>query len=147
MLKKLTSSGSVVAAGGVVQYQRNSASLPEVLLVKTHKWKGRYSIVGGKIKRNETLHEGLIREIAEETGLKAVVEKHLVTFDQIKQSGYYKDYINHIFIDYIVTTSSKKVRLNCEAQDFVWVPAEEALAELNIEPNARHTLEIYCGNY
>lgn len=147
MLNSLTANGSIVAAGGVVQYQRTSTSLPEVLLVKTHKWKGRYSIVGGKIKRNEKLHEGLMREIAEETGLKAVVEKHLVTFDQIKQSGYYRDYINHIFIDYIATTSSKKVSLNDEAQDFVWIPAEEALAELDIEPNARHTLEVYCKNY
>ena len=48
-----------------------------------------------------------------------------------------------MFVDYRIKAESKKVRLNHEAQDYIWTPAEQALAELDIEPNAKHTLELY----
>lgn len=143
MMQKLVGPGSVVAAGGIIEYQANSTSLPEVLLVKTHKWGGKYSIVGGKVRRGERLHQALVREINEETGLNANIGQHIATFDQIKNSGYYQDYVHHMFVDYAVKVESKKVRLNEEAQDYIWAPAEQALAEINIEPNAKHTLELY----
>ncbi|MDP3947717.1 MAG: hypothetical protein Q8Q41_03450 [bacterium] len=28
-------------------------------------------------------------------------------------------------------------------QDYVWMPAKQALRDLDIEPNARHTVELY----
>jgi len=129
--------GSVVAVGGIIEYKK------EILLVKTHKWDGRYSIVGGRVRRNERLDEALIREIKEETGLKAVIGKHICTFDQIENSGYYVPGIQHIFVDKVVKVKNKKVRLNEEAEDFIWIPPRLALKELPIEPNARHTLELY----
>jgi ADP-ribose pyrophosphatase YjhB (NUDIX family) len=143
MMQKLVGAGSVVAAGGIIEYQANSNSLPEVLLVKTHKWGHKYSMVGGKVRRGERLHQALIREVKEETGLKTEVGAHICTFDQIKNSGYYQDYVHHMFVDYVAKVESKKVRLNDEAQDYIWAPAEQALAELNIEPNAKHTLQLY----
>lgn len=137
--------GSVVATGGIIEYQ-SAGKFPEVLLVKTHKWGDRYSMVGGRVRRNERLRAALAREIKEETGLSAQTGRHLCTFDQIKDSGYYKVGIHHVFVDYVATVGSKRVRLNEEAQDYLWVPAEVALAELDIEPNARHTLELYAGS-
>ncbi len=145
MMQKLIGPGSVVATGGVIEYQQTSKSLPEILLVKTHKWNNRYSIVGGKVRRGERLGQALTREVSEETGLKTEISQHICTFDQIKNSGYYLDYVHHMFVDYIVKSSSKKVRLNDEAQDYIWAPAEQALAELDIEPNARHTLNLYVN--
>src|SRR3989338_5287849 len=59
--------GSVVAAGAMIESE-NSRGQKEILLVKTHKWGGRYSIVGGKVKRNEKLDDALKREVKEETG-------------------------------------------------------------------------------
>lgn len=146
MFQKLINPGSVVATGGIITYQSKLSSLPEVLLVKTHKWGHRYSMVGGKVRRGERLHDALIREVKEETGLNADIGNHIATFDQLKDSGYYQDYIHHMFVDYEVRVDSKKVRLNDEAQDYIWAPAEQALAELNIEPNARHTLELYAAS-
>lgn len=141
---QLISPGSIVATGGIITYQSRKNSLPEVLLVKTHKWGHRYSMVGGKVRRGERLHDALKREIKEETGLRAEVGKHIATFDQLKNSGYYQDYVHHMFVDYEVRVDSKRVQLNEEAQAYIWAPAEQALAELDIEPNARHTLETYC---
>ena len=134
--------GSVVATGAIIEHEPTK----DILLVKTHKWGNRYSIVGGKIKRNERLSEGLLREVKEETGLRGKVGRHICTFDQIRNSGYYLTGMQHIFVDNVVSTENKKVRLNEEAQDFVWISAKEALENLDIEPNARKTIKLYSDS-
>jgi len=137
--------GSIVAVGGIIEYAKPTQSgEKEVLLVKTHKWGGRYSIVGGKVRRNERLADAWMREIKEETGLGADVGEDICAFDQIKNSGYYKSAVNHIFVDKIARANSQKVKLNDEAEDYVWILPSEALAKLDIELNARHTLEHYA---
>ena len=137
--------GSVVAVGGIIEYAKPTRSgEKEILLVKTHKWGGRYSIVGGKVKRNERLADAYTREIKEETGLCADIGKDLCAFDQIKNSGYYNSAVSHVFIDKIAQVGSQKVRLNDEAEDHIWILPSEALVKLDIEQNARHTLELYA---
>ncbi len=136
--------GSVVTVGGIIEYGEARKNEKEILLAKTHKWGGRYSIVGGKVRRNERLAEALVREVREETGLAGAVGEHLATFDQIKHSGYYLKEVSYVFVDSIVHAGSKHVVLNDEAQGFVWMPAETALRDLDIEPNARHTVELYA---
>jgi len=135
---------AVVAVGAIMEHRPNQAKRAEVLLVRTHKWGNLYSIVGGKVRQNERLSQALIREVKEETGLSSEVGTHLCTFDQIKNSGYYKPGIQHIFVDNVVSVTSKRVKLNEEAQDYVWMPVEEALGNLEIEPNAKHTLQLYA---
>lgn len=137
--------GSVVATGAIIEHQSmQTKSAREILLVKTHKWGNQYSMVGGKVRRNEKLTQALVREVKEETGLNAEVGRHICTFDQIKNSGYYLAGVQHIFVDNVVKVTSKRVRLNDEAQSYVWATAEEALKSLPIEPNARHTIELYA---
>lgn len=140
--------GSVVSVGGIIEYARpDRVGEKEVLLVKTHKWGGRYSVVGGKVRRNERLQDALLREVKEETGLRGEAGEHLCTFDQIKNSGYYLPGTQHIFVDNVVRVGSRRVVLNEEAQDFIWMPARAALRDLDIEPNARHTLELYASSH
>ncbi len=136
--------GSIVAVGGIIEYQPPRNKEKEILLVQTHKWRGRYSIVGGKVRRNERLADALIREVKEETGLQCSVGEHICTFDQIKNSGYYLPGVQQVFVDNVVGAGSRRVRLNDEAEGFIWTPAEKALSELPIEPNARHTIELYA---
>jgi ADP-ribose pyrophosphatase YjhB (NUDIX family) len=136
--------GSVVATGAIIEHQPHKSTLEkEILLVKTHKWGGRYSIVGGKVRRNERLQQALLREVREETKLSGEIGAHICTFDQLKNSGYYQQGIQHIFVDNIVTVNSKKVTLNDEAQDYIWATPTEALKHLDIEPNARTTVQLY----
>ena len=135
--------GSIVATGGIIEYQpQRSQAEKEVLLVRTHKWGNRYSIVGGKVRRGERLQQALLREVSEETGLRGEVGRHIATFDQIKNSGYYRG-TQHIFVDNVVRVQSKHVVLNEEAQDYIWALPSDALLHLDIEPNARQTLELY----
>lgn len=136
--------GSVVAAGAIIEHEpKTSRREKEILLVKTHKWGGRYSIVGGKVRRNERLRDALLREVKEETMLKGNIGEHICTFDQIKGSGYYRVGVQHVFVDNVVKVKSQKVALNNEAQDYVWALPSEALKHLDIEPNARKTVKLY----
>jgi nucleoside triphosphatase len=137
--------GSVVATGAIIEHQPSKSTLDkEILLVKTHKWGGRYSVVGGKVRRNERLDQALLREVREETKLAGEVGRHIVTFDQLKDSGYYQKGIQHIFVDNVVKVKSKLVNLNEEAQEYIWTRPKDALKSLDIEPNARQTLELYA---
>lgn len=137
--------GSVVATGAIIEHQtRQARQEKEILLVKTHKWGDRYSIVGGKVRRNERLREALLREVKEETRLTGEVGQHIVTFDQLKDSGYYRPGVQHIFVDNVVAVKSKRVVLNEEAQDYIWALPSEALKHLDIEQNARTTIELYA---
>lgn len=133
--------GSVVAAGAIIEHERTK----EILLVKTHKWGNRYSIVGGTVRRNERLRDTLLREVKEETNLNGKVGSHITTFDEIKHSGYYRAGVQHIFVDNVVSVESKKVQLNEEAQEYIWIPAVEALKYLDIEPNAQYTIKQYVA--
>lgn len=144
--RKLMVPGSVVATGAIIEHQPvNSKKDKEILLVKTHKWGSRYSIVGGKVLQNERLDQALLREVEEETALRGEVGQHICTFDQLKNSGYYQTGVSHIFVDNIVKVKTKKVMLNEEAQDYIWVRPADALQHLDIEPNARKTVELYAS--
>ena len=78
--------GSVVATGAIIEYQPRTSRLEKILLVKTHKWGNRYSVVDGKARCNERLEEALLREVKEETSLSGEVAYHICTFDQLKNS-------------------------------------------------------------
>ena len=140
----LMAPGSVVATGAIIEHQPKKARQDkEILLVKTHKWGNRYSIVGGKVRRNERLAQALLREVKEETGLAGGLGAHICTFDQIQDSGYYRCGVQHIFVDNVVKVNQKQVVLNHEAQDYIWALPSEALRQLDIEPNARTTIQRY----
>lgn len=134
--QRLIVPGSVVAGGAIIHHTPSD----EYLFVKTHKWGGRYSIVGEKVQRGERLDEAILRGVREETGLQAKLGKHIVTFDQIKGSGFHRAGMNHIFADYVVEVDTRKVTLDDEAEEYIWVSRDDALVKLDLEPNARHTL-------
>lgn len=145
---KLMVPGATVAAGGIIEYDSPVYKKEkEVLLVKTHKWGGRYSVIGGRVLSRESINDAFKREIKEDTGLDAKIGEHIVTFEKIKNSGYYLPGINRIYIDNVAKVKSKKISLNDEAQDYVWTTAKDALSNINLEPNARYTLELYSKNY
>ncbi len=133
---------SVVAAGAIIE-SAGPRGRRDILLVRTHKWRDRWSIVGGKLRRNELLKEALLREVREETGLRGAVGPHLCTFDQLRGSGYHDPAVHHLFVDFVVRTGRRTIRLNDEAEDSVWLPADIALRDLPLEPNARRTVQTY----
>ncbi len=128
---------SSVAVGPVVMHDN------EVLLVKTHKWNNRYSIIGGSIQKNESLDHAFGRVVAQQTGLNGIIENDVCAFDELPSSGFYQERPPRIFVDKIFRVESKSVKLDHQAEEFIWISPVDALTSLDIEPNARKTLLHY----
>ncbi len=148
LLSKTTNNGfnADVAVGPVIvdhSKRYRSRQKREVLLVRTHKWNGRFSIVGGRLTRGERLTTAFSRVVAQQTGLDIVLGNDVCAFDEMPDSGFYKRGTSRVFVDKVVIATSRDVRLDERAQEYLWIPPDVALKELDIEPNARRTIKIY----
>ena len=116
----------------------------ELLLVKSHKWKNKYVVPGGHVELGETLEEALLREIKEETGLD-VYDIELVLFQEFIYDDAFWKRRHFIFFDYACKSDSTEVRLNSEAQEFVWVSPDDAL-NLLMDAYTKRTIERYLSS-
>ena len=98
----------------------------ELLLVKSHKWPGKYVVPGGHVELGERLEDAAIREAKEETGLD-IYDLKFVNFQQFIYDPSFWKKRHYIFFDYFCRTDSLEVRLNDEAEEHVWVKPDAAL--------------------
>jgi len=113
----------------------------EILLMRSHKWKDMYVIPGGHIELGERMEDALRREILEETGLAIDDLEFLGHQEFIYDEAFWKRR-HFIFFDYVCRTTSTRVTLNDEAQEYTWVSPQESL-RYPVEPYTRHTIEVY----
>ena len=95
----------------------------EALMIRTHKWSGKWGIPGGKIKRGETALAALRREIKEETNLAVKDIEFVLVQDCISSQEFYRD-AHFVLLNYVCRAAGKKldVILNDEGFEFRWVP-------------------------
>ena len=113
----------------------------KLFLMRSHKWRGKYVIPGGHIELGERIEAALRREIKEETNLDVyniefLIFQEFVFDDTFWRKGHF------IFFDHVCKVDSDNVKLNEEAEGYVWVSVEEAL-KLPIEPYTRVAIEAY----
>ena len=99
----------------------------DVLMIRTHKWSGKWGIPGGKIKRGESSLAALRRELKEETGLNITDIEFVLVQDCISSKEFYRD-AHFVLLNYICQCVAKKPRvvLNEEAREFQWLPLVQA---------------------
>ena len=113
----------------------------KLLLVKTHKWKGKYTIPGGHVELGESLQDALKREIREETNLELIQAEFLCYQEFIYDDSFYEKR-HFLFFDFICHVNAGEVQLNNEAQDYVWVDLNEVNA-YPIDDYLRYALDFY----
>jgi nucleoside triphosphatase len=110
------------------------------LLVKSDKWKGLYVTPGGHIEIGEKIEDAARREILEETGLRIHSLEFIHFHEFIFGEGFHKKG-HFICFKFRAMTDTTDVKLNSEAQDYVWVTAREA-ESLPLAKNTRNSLEL-----
>lgn len=99
----------------------------KVLMVRTHKWNDKWGIPGGKIQRGESSIYALQREVLEETALVIEDVEFILVQDCIDSSEFMRPE-HFILLNYVARARTTEVRLNEEAEEFLWLHPAEALA-------------------
>jgi 8-oxo-dGTP diphosphatase len=79
---------------------------------------GEWSVPGGRVERGETLHEAVVRETYEESGLEVVVDRFLGWVERINDEYHY------VILDFAVTAldPTQTPVAGDDAAEAAWVP-------------------------
>ncbi len=112
-----------------------------LLLIRTHKWRDRWGVPGGKVERGETLLAAVHREVAEETGLALGDVAWAPTHEAVDHPEFHRP-AHFVLLNFVARSLGEAVVLNDEAQDHAWVDARAALA-LDLNAPTRVLVEHY----
>jgi len=114
----------------------------KILLVRTHKWKNKWGIAGGKIRRSETAEEALRRETREETGLEIGDIRFAMVQDCVEPEEF-ESAAHFILLNYTarISGTGDSVILNDEAEEFIWVTSDVALT-MDLNKPTRYLIEL-----
>ena len=96
----------------------------KILLVERGKepLKGYWSLPGGVLETGETLEQGIIREVREETGLEVQPLKVLEIFERIIRDAQGAPEYHYVLIDYICRITGGSLRAADDASRAAWIP-------------------------
>ncbi len=113
----------------------------KLFLMRSHKWRGEYVVPGGHIELGERMEDALKREVREETGLDIYDVQFLCWQEFIYDDAFWKKR-HFIFFDYVCRTDETEATLNDEAEAYMWITPQEALA-LPVEPYTARAIREY----
>lgn len=112
-----------VSAGGVV-YQEHNGQLQFLMIVDRY---GKVTLAKGKQEPGETIEETALREIAEETGIKGKLIRHLDTVYYHYHHAQTKELVNKEVHYYLVEAVSSEITVQVEEINAVrWCDPLEA---------------------
>ena len=130
-----------IVVGGVITNEND-----EVLILKRKAddfLGGIDELPSGKLEAGESIFEGLIREIKEETNLDVdKICSYIDFFDYLSGSGKKSRQYNF----WVKTKSTKEVKLT-EHNEYKWLGIEECYEDKNITPKTMTTIYICGFNY
>jgi 8-oxo-dGTP diphosphatase len=131
-------SAPLVGVGAVI------ADRGRVLLVRrgTEPMRGRWSIPGGLIEVGESLTDGLIREVREETGLIVEPVVLIELLDRIHRDSGRVRY-HYVIADYLCSVTGGELRAASDADEVRWVERAEwnSHSALELDPITVRVIE------
>jgi len=120
-----------VESAGIVVYHQTTADIEYLLL---HYAAGHWDFAKGHLEPGETKKQAAVRELHEETGLRAAL---LPDFED-SFSYFFKDYatgerFKKTVYFFVGSVATKDVLLSDEHQDFVWLPFAKVLEKLTYQ--------------
>ena len=131
----------IVAVDGIVENDNN-----EVLLVK-QRHRGVYTIPGGQVEVGENLIEALVREIKEETGIDASVEKLIcVSSNTCTYQGYngYGTVPTKVMFGFVCKYIGGELCTSDETSEALWVAKDKILDYITV-PNLVERFNAYLN--
>jgi len=117
--------GIVVAVGAVIIDEDSRVLLGRHKPERRGFWAGKWICPGGKLENGETIKEGILREVMEETHLKIELCYPLPAFERIVMDETGKDVILHvIYIDYTAYPLDGELRADSDLGEVSWASSE-----------------------
>jgi 8-oxo-dGTP diphosphatase len=115
----------MVAVGAVVVDRENRVLLVQhVEAKKGGFWYGKWICPGGKLKIGETLVDGALREIKEETSLDVAVSRGPFILERIVREGS-RDKLHVIYIDYVAKVAGGELKAGSDVGLARWFSRKE----------------------
>jgi 8-oxo-dGTP diphosphatase len=111
----------IIGVGAVIVNQGRA------LLVRraTEPLKGEWSVPGGALELGEKLHDGLRREILEETGMRVEPQEVLEVFDSIFQDDLGRTQYHYVLIDYLCSVVGGEASPGSDVSEVRWITKAE----------------------
>ena len=120
----------------------------ELLLLKSHKWRGQYIVPCGHVEYREKLEDAVRREVREESGLEVYDLNFMRVFEFIDPPTFTESEskgAHFVGIQYACRSDKRDVTLNEEAEKFLWVKPKQSLG-LDLEYGTKDTIEFLLSN-
>ena len=98
---------------------------------------GEWSLPGGALELGETLHEGVKREVLEETGLIVEPRAMIDTFDRIARDAAGRVQFHYVLVDYLCRITGGSPACASDAADLRWATLDDLDT---IEPFTREVI-------
>ena len=127
----------IIGVGAVILNQQG-----EIVLIRRGKEprRGEWSIPGGRLEWGETLHDGLIREVREETGLIVEIGGLIDVVDAVTRNAAGDVLRHYVLVDFVTRLIGGELSAGSDAAEARWVPSRD-LAEYSLWSETRRIIE------
>ncbi len=116
--------GRIVVAVGAVIEDEGKILLVEHVPWEGDFWGGKWICPGGGLELGESITEGILREVKEETDLVVELISPLIPFERIVKSNG-ETILHVIYIDYMAKKVSGELKPDSDVGQAIWVKQEE----------------------
>ena len=114
----------MVAVGAVIEDDEGRVLLVKHVPERNGYWRGKWICPGGKLELGETIREGILREVKEETDLEIRLTQPLVPFDTVVKEGNTTT-LQVVYIDYLARLVGGELKPASDVGEAIWVTREE----------------------